>query len=50
MRRNLPSERLNGGDILGQVLTVAVEYPPSDIRPLYTDEDVTTDFRELDRC
>jgi hypothetical protein len=43
-RRNLLSKRLNGGQILGYVLAVTVEHPPSDIGAISTDEDVTTDF------
>ena len=40
-RRNLRNKRLNGRHILGHVLAVTVEYPPSDIRMLSTDKDVT---------
>jgi hypothetical protein len=43
-RGNLPNQRLNGGDILGGVVTVAVEHPSSEFRAISTDEDVTTDF------
>ena len=43
-RRNLWSKRLNGGYILGHALVVTVEHPPSAIRAMSTDEDVTTDF------
>jgi len=43
-RSNLPSERLNDGDILGQVLTVAVEHPASDIGAISTNEVVTKDI------
>jgi hypothetical protein len=42
--QNLLSKRLNGGQILGYVLAVTVEHPPSDIGAISTDEDVTTDF------
>jgi hypothetical protein len=49
-RRNLWSKRLNGGHILGHVLAVTVEHPPSDIRAISTDEDVRTHVGVVDRC
>jgi hypothetical protein len=50
VRSNLSNERLNGGDILGDVLTVTAGHPPSDICAISTDEDVTTHVGVVDRC